>query len=521
MTHDIKTPADAIPLYNKGLAAIASFPEYYNFLDMASYHLGYSFRNIVLIYMQLPTATYLESYSGWKRHGRYPAQNTKALRILQPAPQKSRKGLSLKEQLDDEGKVLLNVTQWPEFEILHVHDISCTTGKRLMKALIREVENGFEVPFRAALSAIMGSDNPMGSDTPLHRLISDLVLSAQELSSFESETVIYLLCKRYGIQQLNGEPLEFDTVENFAESMHRIFTAASELEREITAGFLRECVACELDPLVEVTLPVPCVPEAKAATDSPEETNDPPADLPKEPDTLSEPLSVETEQGEDAVPIPEPEDESPAGDGIPQEDEFTVSDFDDELPISDFDDVFNDPEMTASPYLSDTVNKSKIPICLYDFSSAQENGCLEDYCRYKLLTIDCVKNIRIGFLENRNESEINIGSVINGLLGIYGEERLTVTLVLAVTADSAKYTAGVRKWAVGKMRDIVEKYGEISILDDKYFDPRIRLPESMLKVFMERYIETTVEMGNPRSFKESMKDWNEKAERHNQSKKKG
>ena len=98
----------------------------------------YSVNNNILIMMQKPDATLVQSYTGWKKMGHFVKKDEKGIRILAPDPFKLEKEL---EKLDEAGKVILgkdgeavkekveiNLTA---FKPVSTFDISQTEGEPL------------------------------------------------------------------------------------------------------------------------------------------------------------------------------------------------------------------------------------------------------------------------------------------------------------------------------------------------------------------------------------------------------
>ncbi len=106
---------------------------------MSKFH-RYSIRNTVLIHMQMPTATKLAGFTGWKNNfERYVKKGEKGIYILAPIVSKAKKEMekldpdTQKPLLDKNGDVILEEVEVtiPRYKTVAVFDISQTDGKPL------------------------------------------------------------------------------------------------------------------------------------------------------------------------------------------------------------------------------------------------------------------------------------------------------------------------------------------------------------------------------------------------------
>lgn len=122
----------------KGVQDVFSSEQFQNLLDTMAKFPHYSVNNNILIMMQKPDATLVQSYTGWKKMGHFVKKGEKGIRILAPDPFKLEKEL---EKLDEAGKVILgkdgeavkekveiNLTA---FKPVSTFDISQTEGEPL------------------------------------------------------------------------------------------------------------------------------------------------------------------------------------------------------------------------------------------------------------------------------------------------------------------------------------------------------------------------------------------------------
>ena len=123
----------------------------------------YSVNNNILIMMQKPDATLVQSYTGWKKMGRFVKKGERGIRILAPAPFKLEKE---QEKLDEAGKVILDkdgeaVKEKVEinltaFKPVSTFDISQTEGEPLPSIGVDELTGsveGYQTFFEAIKSA--------------------------------------------------------------------------------------------------------------------------------------------------------------------------------------------------------------------------------------------------------------------------------------------------------------------------------------------------------------------------------
>ena len=118
-----------------GILSFLDSDKYKAFLAISSKFYSYSLNNMVLIYLQRPDATYVASYTTWKKLKRYVKKGEKAIKIITPI----KKGF-LEEKTDENGKEILNekgevekekVYKSVAFSIGSIFDISQTDGEPL------------------------------------------------------------------------------------------------------------------------------------------------------------------------------------------------------------------------------------------------------------------------------------------------------------------------------------------------------------------------------------------------------
>lgn len=147
----------------KGVQDVFSSEQYQNLLDTMAKFPHYSVNNNILIMMQKPDATLVQSYTGWKKMGRFVKKGEKGIRILAPAPFKLEKE---QEKVDEAGKVILDkdgeaVKEKVEinltaFKPVSTFDISQTEGEPLPSIGVDELTGsveGYQTLFEAIKAA--------------------------------------------------------------------------------------------------------------------------------------------------------------------------------------------------------------------------------------------------------------------------------------------------------------------------------------------------------------------------------
>lgn len=89
----------------QGVKDVFASDNYHRLLDTMAKFPRYSINNNILIMMQKPDATLVQSYTGWKKMGRFVKKGEKGIRILAPAPYKIEKE---QDKLDSNGKAILD-----------------------------------------------------------------------------------------------------------------------------------------------------------------------------------------------------------------------------------------------------------------------------------------------------------------------------------------------------------------------------------------------------------------------------
>lgn len=146
----------------EGVRAIFDSGQYREYLEFLSRFHHYSFNNVILIKMQLPTASFVAGYGDWlKKHHRYVKKGEKAIRILAPTPYKKKMEVDVigpdGSTQTEEKEVMV-----PCFKIVNVFDVSQTDGEPLPTLGVDELDGTVEQydAFMAALESV--SPAPIG-----------------------------------------------------------------------------------------------------------------------------------------------------------------------------------------------------------------------------------------------------------------------------------------------------------------------------------------------------------------------
>ncbi len=150
----------------EGVAGIFSSDKYQNFLNTMAKFPQYSINNSLLIMMQKPDASLVQSYTGWKKMGRYVKRGEKGIRILAPTPFTIDRD---QERMNADGKPVLDQDGEPVKETVHVRmmafkpvstfDISQTEGEPVPSLGVDELKGS--VDHYAAFFAAMKEASPV------------------------------------------------------------------------------------------------------------------------------------------------------------------------------------------------------------------------------------------------------------------------------------------------------------------------------------------------------------------------
>lgn len=146
----------------EGVRAVFTSGEYREYLDFLSRFHRYSFNNVILIKMQLPTASLVAGYGDWvKKHHRWVKKGEKAIRILAPTPYRKKVDVDVTDK-DGNTRTEEKEVVVPCFKIVNVFDVSQTDGEPLPTLGVDELDGTVEQydAFMAALESV--SPVPIG-----------------------------------------------------------------------------------------------------------------------------------------------------------------------------------------------------------------------------------------------------------------------------------------------------------------------------------------------------------------------
>lgn len=261
---------------DNALIALSEPTKYQGYLQVMSHFSNYSWRNVLLIYMQMPHATMLADFKRWKeQHGRTVIKGSKTIKINAPIEQKPIKKLVKKidpntgiVMLDDNGKMIMEeiITETSvQFKEVRLLDISQTEGKPVMRLAGDVVsDDSLHCVFVDILRGLMpqSSTTKVDSDMPtdifndikfiaLDRLES---LTNTDLGSitFIATSIAYVVCLRFRVD-VNAGLIAFDRpAQNLIDGdMLEVICNQSEvLISTIEDRFALICKERNLDPLI-------------------------------------------------------------------------------------------------------------------------------------------------------------------------------------------------------------------------------------------------------------------------------
>ena len=153
----------------EGVAGIFSSEKYQKFLDTMAKFPQYSINNSLLIMMQKPDASLVQSYTGWKKMGRFVKRGEKGIRILAPTPftidrDQERMDADGKPVLDQDGEPVRETVQirMMAFKPVSTFDISQTEGEPVQSLGVDELKGSVD-QYAAFFSAMKeASPVPVG-----------------------------------------------------------------------------------------------------------------------------------------------------------------------------------------------------------------------------------------------------------------------------------------------------------------------------------------------------------------------
>ena len=135
----------------QGVADLFNSEKYQTFLNTMAKFPRYSYNNNLLIMLQKPDATLCQSYTGWKKMGRFVKRGEKGIRILAPTPFKIDRE---QNKLDEKGQAILDKDGEPVKETVQIDmtgfkpvstfDLSQTEGEPLPTLGVEELTGSVE-----------------------------------------------------------------------------------------------------------------------------------------------------------------------------------------------------------------------------------------------------------------------------------------------------------------------------------------------------------------------------------------
>jgi antirestriction protein ArdC len=135
----------------QGVADLFNSEKYQTFLNTMAKFPQYSYNNNLLIMLQRPDATLCQSYTGWKKMGRFVKRGEKGIRILAPTPFKIDRE---QNKLDEKGQTIFDKDGEPVKETVQIvmtgfkpvstFDLSQTEGEPLPTLGVEELTGSVE-----------------------------------------------------------------------------------------------------------------------------------------------------------------------------------------------------------------------------------------------------------------------------------------------------------------------------------------------------------------------------------------
>ncbi|MCL2501462.1 MAG: hypothetical protein FWE90_14160, partial [Defluviitaleaceae bacterium] len=195
---------------------------YRDFLRVVSHFYHYSWRNILLIYTQMPHATKLADFDRWKeQYGRRVIKGGKTIKIKAPIEQKPVKKIVSKTDpltgavmLDGSGKRIIEevfITPPVQFGDVRLLDISQTEGKPVLRLAGDVVsDDALRCVFGEVLGNLLPVARTINDDSDFNGVIQQLVFERLarlerhggtyfENIGFFVASVTFVVCCRFGV----------------------------------------------------------------------------------------------------------------------------------------------------------------------------------------------------------------------------------------------------------------------------------------------------------------------------------
>ncbi|MCL2604140.1 MAG: YodL domain-containing protein [Defluviitaleaceae bacterium] len=252
---------------------------YRDFLRVVSHFYHYSWRNILLIYTQMPHATKLADFDRWKeQYGRRVIKGGKTIKIKAPIEQKPVKKIVSKTDpltgavmLDGSGKRIIEevfITPPVQFGDVRLLDISQTEGKPVLRLAGDVVsDDALRCVFGEVLGNLLPVARTINDDSDFNGVIQQLVFERLarlerhggtyfENIGFFVASVTFVVCCRFGVD-VDSELTAFDPANISsidADTLEGIRNQSEIIINIIKDKFALVCKERGLDPM---TLPKP------------------------------------------------------------------------------------------------------------------------------------------------------------------------------------------------------------------------------------------------------------------------
>ena len=259
------------------IAMLCDSVHYQGFLNVMAYFSNYSWRNIFLIYQQMPHATKLADFDTWKKtYGRGVKFGTTAIKINAPIEQKPKTRLIAKTDpttgevmLDDNGKRIMEekiIAQPPRFELVRLLDVSQTKGEPLPILAGNVTANELlQQAFIDVLRAMLQTSDMLGADSDIwkvvkhitHERLANLDITGTNALDFIVASVAFVVCHRFGVDY-DFDPADTNIID--AAILEIITKQSNGIISTIEDNFTLLCDERNLDPM---TLPKAAEPISK------------------------------------------------------------------------------------------------------------------------------------------------------------------------------------------------------------------------------------------------------------------
>lgn len=218
-----------------GVREFMTSDKFKDYLNVMSKFHKYSFSNSLLIAFQRPDSTVVAGYTTWKKLGRQVNKGSKSIKILAPAPYKTKVETEIVNPITGKKEKTEQELTRMSFKTVSVFDISDTTGKELPKLceelkgeakhldIVKEVTKeltGIEVVYEDIRGGAKGYFSPLENKiaiknglsklheekTIIHELSHALLHSnmkadgiTRSAAETQAEATAYVVCQKFGL----------------------------------------------------------------------------------------------------------------------------------------------------------------------------------------------------------------------------------------------------------------------------------------------------------------------------------